>query len=656
MGCCGSKERVVQIDVPRNISTTDNWVLRQKSFSSGCKLSPFTAACPASYPYEALTRVVVGQDHLFAAMFDGIGGSKAARHCLVHSHEILLQHLKHNDPDKALRETFNELDKSYFASDLPELVKACVGATGLLVFISTTTNKCFIARLGNSIPFLAKSTGSFNNTTVEVKQLRTEISHRSTYTEITQRQLDQMDNDAAGHLQQLSDRIKGKDQTSPSKASPPRWHPYMLPDEHVPSSSKVYTKCIGLGYGKNKRLNDVWLSAKSPDALQQPLPQLPFIHPDCEVTVTAVNVGDESIVLASEGLLEFLSPHEMGVMLHHFNSAKLRNLRDAYLGGTGDMPGSTCADGTAQKQVTKQPAQSRASNVASILVHHAMTKAIDKHNAKYRQKVSYASLQALDLKVDVEAFRPAGSKGAGLHLELPPDMSAAARSGALSRRDIHGDMGVVVISLEWPGWEGHARLLDKLRGLNAQQAALAQHMAAQRSINPAAHYHWQLLRLMMKFRMSRRRHLLQQWWQTVEAAQHAADDRARQTEIAAWRVLGEVVQISRTGDIMEPDTPPRLKASPHVRLSQAKPSIAASSYRSVGAAASRATPPKPASSTATPPRSSAGSILSADRKHDHSPTAMQHKKPRMSPQKKAAVGSFTSNRSSSYSLRKQHAN
>lgn len=89
------------------------------------QLSPFTAACPASYPYEALTRVVVGQDHLFAAMFDGIGGSKAARHCLVHSHEILLQHLKHNDPDKALRETFNELDKSYFASDLPELVRGC---------------------------------------------------------------------------------------------------------------------------------------------------------------------------------------------------------------------------------------------------------------------------------------------------------------------------------------------------------------------------------------------------------------------------------------------------------------------------------------------------------------------------------------------------
>jgi hypothetical protein len=38
-------------------------------------------------------------------------------------------------------------------------VKAGVGATGIMLFINTRTNQCCVARLGNSMPFVAASKG-----------------------------------------------------------------------------------------------------------------------------------------------------------------------------------------------------------------------------------------------------------------------------------------------------------------------------------------------------------------------------------------------------------------------------------------------------------------------------------------------------------------
>jgi hypothetical protein len=38
---------------------------------------------------------------------------------------------------------------------------------------------------------------------------------------------------------------------------------------------------------------------------------------------------DETLVLASEGLLQVLPPHEVGLLLHHFNAAKLNALKQA---------------------------------------------------------------------------------------------------------------------------------------------------------------------------------------------------------------------------------------------------------------------------------------------------------------------------------------
>lgn len=87
------------------------------------QLLPFTACCPASFPYQALTRVVVGDDHVFAALFEGQGGAQAARHCAATCYETLTQCLQANsDPCCALKQTTQLMDKSYMESTLPDIV------------------------------------------------------------------------------------------------------------------------------------------------------------------------------------------------------------------------------------------------------------------------------------------------------------------------------------------------------------------------------------------------------------------------------------------------------------------------------------------------------------------------------------------------------
>lgn len=55
-------------------------------------------------------------------------------------------------------------------------------------------------------------------------------------------------------------------------------------------------------------------------------------------------------------------------------------------------------------------------------------------------------LQVLPLAVDKEAFRPADSQGSQVQLHLPKHYAA----DSLCKRDVHGDMGMVVIALNWP--------------------------------------------------------------------------------------------------------------------------------------------------------------------------------------------------------------
>lgn len=87
------------------------------------QLLPSTASSPVSFPYQTLTRVVLGEDHLFAALWEGHGGSQAARHCVTGCYETLLDCLKtSSDPSQAFKQATQRLDESFFASDIPDIV------------------------------------------------------------------------------------------------------------------------------------------------------------------------------------------------------------------------------------------------------------------------------------------------------------------------------------------------------------------------------------------------------------------------------------------------------------------------------------------------------------------------------------------------------
>jgi hypothetical protein len=54
---------------------------------------------------------------------------------------------------------------------------------------------------------------------------------------------------------------------------------------------------------------------------------------------------DETLVLASEGLLQVLPPHEVGLLLHHFNAAKLNALKQALTAAAVQQEAAAAAAG-----------------------------------------------------------------------------------------------------------------------------------------------------------------------------------------------------------------------------------------------------------------------------------------------------------------------
>lgn len=96
------------------------------------QLLPYTAACPASYPYQCLTRVVLGDGHLFAALWEGKGGSQAARHCVSVCYDLVVEGIKSGaDPSAAMQKACQQMDEAYFASELTDLVRTVAVLTAI---------------------------------------------------------------------------------------------------------------------------------------------------------------------------------------------------------------------------------------------------------------------------------------------------------------------------------------------------------------------------------------------------------------------------------------------------------------------------------------------------------------------------------------------
>lgn len=66
---------------------------------------------------------MLGEGHLFAALWEGKGGSQAARHCVSSCYDVVSGFLAAGDePSTALQKAFKAMDESFLASDLQDLV------------------------------------------------------------------------------------------------------------------------------------------------------------------------------------------------------------------------------------------------------------------------------------------------------------------------------------------------------------------------------------------------------------------------------------------------------------------------------------------------------------------------------------------------------
>ncbi|KAI8473736.1 MAG: hypothetical protein J3K34DRAFT_518672 [Monoraphidium minutum] len=622
MGCCQSVPTVT-VDVPRNVSTTDHQIIRDTTIADGCKLRPFTAACPASYPFAWHPVVEARPAYLFAAAFEGVGGAAAARHCRERAHAELAAALARGlDPEAALRAMWRELDRSFLAGPAPDAVKASVGAIGSAVYVDTRSGACYASRLGAPAPFVGRSKGAFSRVRVEVAPLAGREAHSSTYGDMVRRQAAAP---AGGGGQQAGGApreraARGLDQSLPYMApgaqlaaphqqqmrggvdgDAARWQACALPDELQPGSAgtAVPTHCVGCGYGKSAKLLAVWQrgrrDAQGARAGPDVLPRLPFFTAECEVSVERLSPSDEMVVLPSAGLGRLVSPGEAALMAHTFGAARLAALRDAYSEGPPRADGARLRDG----------------NVACGVVHRAVDKALAAHSRAYRRRADNATLGALPLAVDLAALAPPPGRGAEQGEAARPALPAWYPAGGLTRADVlGGELGVVLLALDWPGSREAVPRSPAVRGaLAATPPAGAGARTAPSPGRPPrrapcgrALHGWELVRLAAKFGGARRRQLLEAWWGAVDGAVRQAEEAARVAEVAAWRTLGQAVQVTRCGEVYDtPDTTPR-------QLAPRSPARPPSSARSVSAAAKlrgnrpgQSAPGSAAASPAKPP-------------------------------------------------------
>ena len=125
-----------------------------------------------------------------------------------------------------------------------------------------------------------------------------------------------------------------------------------------------------------------------------------------------------------------------------------------------------------------------------------------------------------------------------MRLRPPPGARPAGALAGLTKRDVQrGDVGAVVVALDWPS----AR-----EGAPRPAAAAAAALAARSGGRPGAaraRHAWALACAYARFRTARRRQLLEAWWAAADGAVRAAEAAARVAEVAAWRTLGQAVQV-----------------------------------------------------------------------------------------------------------------
>eukprot|EP00891_Asterochloris_glomerata_P004796 jgi/Astpho2/4796/Aster-00341 len=241
-----------------------------------------------------------------------------------------------------------------------------------------------------------------------------------------------------------------------------------------------HSSCLGMGRRKVKALADAHQRATG-----QRKPWLgPTASPIADVSEHRLSSLDEHIILATPAVWEMLSADEVALRLHfHLKAHSQLDLGLPCTGARTDAFSSPL--GTAMHTADGDPpARARA--------------------------------------------RRAEVPNSGEHLVLHAMSRLATKLG----RDVHGDVGVVVLSLRWPATSWNQALEPPIKSLLQLQTSADPNAAAARL---RARQRWnQLKTLYIEFVRARRQLFLKRWHDAVERMLQRGRAAARQVEEQLW--------------------------------------------------------------------------------------------------------------------------
>ncbi|KAL4434377.1 hypothetical protein ABPG75_000818 [Micractinium tetrahymenae] len=444
---------------------------------------------------------------LFIALFEGQGKDRHAVPAFCRNRVLELFHecsvCNPDSPLEALKQTLERLDAAIFAApSLKHATKVNSGASAVLLLVELGSQRCYCANVGAAGCLLSRITGSFNAKTPEGFFLTRE------------------------HTTRNREELVRLQRRAPGEATPP-----------APAGS---------GGGEAGQTGEPTRALGFMEAKRQAGGSGALI---CEAFATDHGLAgtDQHLVLASSAFFELVGPTDCALRAHFHEKFARQELERA--------AAIAAAAAAAGLQDAPSPALLQAANTAEHLVYWALEKAARKlgrlqgrqHSSSGSavSPLSLADVLALPLEVAPVAVPPAsrsaeaaawqagrqGDDGSGVAQE---EQTEEQQQCQLIRRDVVGDLGVIVVTLrrQDQSMDGGMRgVLMAARTAAAAQQAVAQ-AAGSGYVERLARRRWAQIRMLVDFYKAHRRVLLRQWWE----AQDALLRRSRVSGASAGRI------------------------------------------------------------------------------------------------------------------------
>ncbi|DBA87178.1 TPA: hypothetical protein ACH3X2_005182 [Trebouxia sp. C0005] len=292
--------------------------------------------------------------------------------------------------------------------------------------------------------------------------------------------------------------------------------------------------CIGAGRFKRRALAEVY---NKQQGVRQPFTAA-SASSTAHIVEQRLHAGDEHLMIASQGLWEVVSPDDAALRMHFHLKANATQSAPAVaiLCDVTNSPLQASARQAAGAE-PRSVGHIALTNSAESLVLYAMQKVAAKASRTYQSRHAFSEedLRSLPFKQ-----RPDGTK-------VPP-LGRTPRAG-ITRRDVHGDMSAIVLSLRWP-----ATSLNQALELPIHTPPPKGKFRSpeQQAASERARHRWgQVKMLHVEFYRARRMMLLSKWWKACSEILAKGRVKARQLEEQLWVERRMAVKISPALHIMD---------------------------------------------------------------------------------------------------------